>query len=170
MKSLFYSPCFLFLFSIFGCATASPGFVSKVNTNFEENIADISIETLWKKDGGMVVRPGIYGFHLIVKNATDDVISIVWSKSSLSYNGKSYIPFIEGQKYANATSPESPMIVPANGITNVNLFSAGQVTYISGQYGGWVLNTIQSTETHIVLCIESLVSKSRNRFYHTNSC
>ena len=158
-KTVFFGLLVIMLvISLIGCATVpSPGFDVKIEFSTETSVADISVETIWNKglEGFSigVNAPGIKGFAFSVKNLTDDVISIVWSKSALSYNGRSYVPFIDGQRYLNASSPESPMIIPANGLTNVGVYSSGQVNY-DGQYG-WNLYPIDANTVTIILCIES---------------
>ncbi len=88
-------------------------------------------------------------------NNTDKIIRIVWEKSSLSYNGGTYVPFVTGQKYINAGEPLAPSVIPAHGYMEKDVFSSGQVYYVSGQYGGWSMRNITASSVTIVICVES---------------
>jgi hypothetical protein len=144
-----------------GPAVQNPGFDISVENRTENVIADITVDVTWQKGGASGgLYHGIHGFNFQVANKTDDIISLVWSKSSLSYNGKSYLPFIEGQKYIDSSSPQSPMVIPANGQTSVAIFSSGQPVYDSPvpgypYSGGWRLQPINTNEVVIVLSVES---------------
>jgi hypothetical protein len=137
-------------------AVQNPGFDTSVYSKNGDGIAKIDVDVMWQTGG---VSGGLYhgieGFSISVVNKTDDIISLVWSKSSLSYNGKSYLPFIEGQKYSESSTPQNPTVIPANGQTNVNVFSSGQPYYATGQYGGWRMSPIDAKEVVIVLSVES---------------
>jgi hypothetical protein len=142
-----------------GPAVKKPNFDISVSTREERLIADITLDVSWQ-EGGIAggLYHGIRGFSLQVANKTDDIISLVWSKSSLSYNGKSYLPFIDGQKYSESSKPQSPTVIPANGTTSISLFSSDQPYYTSpggGYSGGWKLMPIETNEIIIILSIES---------------
>ncbi|MDR2965855.1 MAG: hypothetical protein LBU88_08775 [Treponema sp.] len=159
---------FAILGFITGCAIIpSPGYNYEVSTKSETPNAEITIlETRWNKGNkGMpgLGGPGILGFNTSFKNITDDVISIVWEKSTVSYDGKSHIPFIEGQRFINASTPQSPTVIPPNGSTTLFIASAGQANYVDGY--GWRIFPIYTNTVTLVFCIEQ---NNKSSFYTIN--
>ena len=58
---------------------------------------------------------GTDGYDLAVLNTTDSIIKVNWSKSSISYNGRVYVPFITGQKYIDHNNPMPPSVLASGG-------------------------------------------------------
>jgi len=131
-----------------------PTFDVGVTSEKNSGLVEISVTTDWQSQGFLVTE-GINGFDISIKNNTDKIVRIVWEKSSLTYNGNSYTPFIEGQKYTNSSEPMAPTVVPAKGQIGKAVFSSGQPYYKSGKYGGWRMRTITASDIVIVLCLES---------------
>ncbi len=79
------------------------------------------------------VKERYQGIILTLENKTDDVIEVDWNSSNL--NGSNL--FLEGQKYIDAgRAVPATVIAPYSKITK-NVFSADNVYYSSGKYGGW---------------------------------
>lgn len=153
---------FVFGMTFIGCVS-SPGFNYDITALSEVSVVDITVETRWNRGTrGMpgLGGPGILGFDTTVRNLTGDVISIVWARSTISYDGRSHMPFIEGQRFIDATTPQDPMIIPPNGSTRVFMSSAGQANFVQGH--GWRIFPVYTNTMTIVLCIER---NNENYFY-----
>jgi len=143
---------------VLSCASAPivppPKFDVVVNSEKSSGLVDITTLVNWR-NGDFFSVEGITGFDISITNKSDKVVRVVWGKSSLSYLGNSYTPFIDGQKYINASEPMSPAVIPAKGQITKSVFSSGQPYYVSGKYGGWNMGSIPSRDVTIVLCVES---------------
>jgi hypothetical protein len=135
-------------------STPPPSFTSDIQSEKNSELATISVTTQWQ-NAFLFTSAGISGFNVAIKNNTDKIIRVVWEKSSLSYAGQSFTPFITGQKYTNASEPMAATVVPSKGALEKDVFSSEQPYYESGQYGGWRMNPIIANSVIIVLCIQS---------------
>jgi hypothetical protein len=142
----------------FSCATTPttppPSFKSDIQSEKNSELAIISVTTQWQ-NAFLFTSAGISGFSVAIKNNTDKIIRIVWEKSSLSYSGQSFTPFITGQKYTNASEPMAATVIPSKGALEKDVFSSEQPYYESGKYGGWRMNPIIANSVIIVLCVQS---------------
>jgi len=142
----------------FSCATTPttppPSFKSDIQSEKNSELAIISVTTQWQ-NAFLFTVSGISGFNVAIKNNTDKIIRVVWEKSSLSYSGQSFTPFITGQKYTNASEPMAAIVIPAKGALEKDVFSSEQPYYESGKYGGWRMNPIIANSVIIVLCVQS---------------
>lgn len=120
-----------------------------------EDVANIIVTTYFEGAAGLFTNIGTMGYSVSVENKTDSIIKIVWEKSAVYYDGNSSLPFISGQKYIDSNSPMSPTVIPAHGTNNTSVYSADQVYYVSGQYGGWRMSNLPTFSTMLLLCIES---------------
>lgn len=145
---------FLFLSCVTKPNLPAPTFDVSITSENNTELVEINVATDWQSKG-IFIDEGINGFDISITNRTDKIIRIVWEKSSLTYYGNSYTPFIEGQKYSNSSEPMAPTVIPANGQIGKSVFSSGQPYYKSGEYGGWRMRTINAPVILIVLCIES---------------
>lgn len=133
-----------------------PEYSIEITSEEDTNIADIDISYIWNNkdydhDFDWDVS-GILGFNLIVKNNSSKNLKIVWENSSLFYNNKSFLPFLDGQKFIDANTPLKPSVIPSLGIYQGNIFSSEQINLISSR---WIVTTISSPEIVIILCLES---------------
>lgn len=95
---------------------------------------------------------GTAGYDLVVKNTTDSIIKVNWSKSSISYNGRVYVPFLTGQKYIDHNNPMPPSVLASGGVMNIEVYSSDQPNYSSDL--GWIMVAIPSYSTVVTICVE----------------
>ena len=86
-----------------------------------------STHTFWRR--ALIYGAGFGGFYCTFKNNTEKTVRIVWDESSLNYNGSTYVPFIEGQKYIDAQNPMSPAAITKNGSISKGVYSSNQPHY-----------------------------------------
>jgi hypothetical protein len=140
-----------FALSVTSCVGAPPvPYQYSVSSDKNSDLLAFDVQWGWNKVFG-----GFSGFTVTFKSKTDKVVRIVWEKSSLSYAGQSYPPFIEGQKYSEATRPMAPTIVPGNGAVTKSVFSSQQPRYVEGQYGGWTMDPIPAKDVSLIFCVQS---------------
>lgn len=96
------------------------------------------------------------GFRCSFKNNTDKVVRVVWSESSLNYNGTSYVPFIEGQKYVDSNSPMTPAAIPKGGSITKTVFSSNQADLeVNKGKSKWNIQSLDSEEVQLLFMIKS---------------
>ena len=95
---------------------------------------------------------GTAGYILVVKNTSDSIVRVNWSKSSIYYNGRIYTPFITGQRYIDSNNPMPPSVVPVGETFNIEVYSNGQLDY---QFPiGWTMMAMPSYDTVVTICVE----------------
>ena len=109
----------------------------------------------WQNEGLFVYGTGFKGFSVVFKNNTDKIARIVWERSSITYAGQSYTPFIDGQKYAEASRPMAPTIVPGRGSVEKGVFSAGQPFFESVMFDDWRMRAIPADNVSLIFCVQS---------------
>jgi hypothetical protein len=115
------------------------------------DLAKIFAKAEWETTGRFRYL-GLSGFSVDITNNTDKVIRVIWEKSSVSYSGSSYTPFLDGQKFINASEPMAPTTIPARGVVSKTIYSSGQPRYNDG----WEMIPLAPAGTFvIVLCVES---------------
>lgn len=95
---------------------------------------------------------GTDGYDLAVQNTTDSIIKVNWSKSSISYNGRVYVPFITGQKYIDHNNPMPPSVLASGGVMLIEVYSSDQPNYSSDF--GWMMYAIPSYSSVVTICVE----------------
>ena len=120
-----------------------------------EDVANITVIPSFEGTTGLFTNTGTIGYSVSIENKTDSIIKMVWEKSAVYYEGNSSLPFITGQKYIDSNSPMSPTVIPAHGTNKTGVYSADQVYYVSGKYGGWRMSNLPTFNTKLLLCIES---------------
>lgn len=125
-----------------------------VTSDSGSGLLEISALSIWVEAAPLAIE-GTKGFLVAMKNTSSRVVSIVWEKSSVFYNGTSNAPFIQGQKYSEATKPMSPMIIPPGETVKKEIYSSRQPFYLSGQSGGWVMLNMSGDKITILLFAES---------------
>lgn len=148
MKKISFLACLFSLCLLVGCTSIPASKVSfdvDVTYESENPSVTVKVEPFWMND--LMNGTGIGGFNCIFTNNTDKVAKVVWDESSINYNGTSYVPFIEGQKYTNAQEPMSSMAI-AKGVTlSKQVYSSAQPHFVSGTYGGWRMYPMSDTTT-----------------------
>ena len=86
------------------------------------------------------------------QNTTDSIIKVNWSKSSISYNGRVYVPFITGQKYIDHNNPMPPSVLASGGAMLIEVYSSDQPNYSSDF--GWMMYAIPSYSSVVTICVE----------------
>jgi hypothetical protein len=149
---LFDVLCFTACTSMLPTKRATPSFDVKVMYENDTPIATLAVEPKWSNS----YLPGYAGFECEFHNNTAKVIKIIWSQSSVSYHNNSYVPFIDGQKYIDSTTPMPPTPIISKGVMSKTVYSSGQPYFSSGAYGGWSMNPIfWSGPIQIMFCIQS---------------
>lgn len=128
----------------------------------------ISVQPTWEKSGpgngngngngngeGQNKYDGIRVFSVVFHNNTDRAVQIIWDKSSLRYNGGSYAPFVEGQKYDNPSSYMKATVIPPRGTVKKNIYSSQQQYFDPGKFGGWKMRPILADNAVLVFCVQS---------------
>lgn len=136
---------------------------------------DISIDDKYA-DGKIVIagigfsyEDGIFGGSrkykgvlLTVENATDDVVTVKWSASTIGFDGLSHSVFLTGQKYIDAGRPMPDQVIAPKSKIETGVYPADNVHYVSGRYGGWEMRGIIDRTVALTLCVETGTEK---RFY-----
>ena len=73
-----------------------------------------------------------------------------FDESSITYNDKTSVPFIDGQKYADAGNIPPTKIIPKGNTTEVLLFAANQISW---EYDNWHISPM-SDDVTVILAIE----------------
>lgn len=118
-----------------------------------DDVAEIEVSALLYPDKTLL-GSGTWAYATVIKNKTNSVISINWSKTSINYNMKSSLPFIEGQKYVNAHSPMSNSIIPVDGKYGGGIYAADQVRYDKVLTKSWTMDMIPAFDTTLTIAIE----------------
>ncbi|MCQ2982534.1 MAG: hypothetical protein MJ178_07250 [Treponemataceae bacterium] len=157
MKNFFYALGVVLLVSVLFMSCASTPKVSSFNIDvqYDSETPAVTLEIRPSWSSNLLYGGGFSGFACTFTNDTDKTVRVVWDQSSLNYNGNSYVPFLEGQKYINAQEPMSPAAISKNSTISKNVFSSNQPYYESGKYGGWRMRPITSTSVELVFCIKT---------------
>ena len=135
-----------------GVQTPDPEFNVTYEYESDAPTVTINVKPSW---GGDVFDEGILGFACEFTNNSDGIAKVVWEGSSLYYGGNSYVPFIEGQKYVDKNNPMPAATLPPKGYLLKEVYSADQVYYSSGSYGGWLMIPIEDNPVQIIFQIDS---------------
>ncbi len=134
----------------------SPEYDVSVQGGKGDGAIELTVIPIWKKRTITYAISGLDSFAVTVKNNTDSIAKVIWEESSITYGGSSYVPFIGGQRFADAGTPASPMIIPRGASAAQTVHSPGQVYYSNDQYSsGWKLGRINASNVVLVFCIES---------------
>lgn len=145
----------VFIFLSLACASSSdvqtppPEFHVTYEYESDSPAVSVVVNPNWEETGG------IAGFSCKFTNHSDGLVKVVWEGSSLYYDGNSSVPFIDGQKYADADKPMVAAIIPRGGFLEKTVFSSEQVYYMSGKYGGWGMLPIEANPVQIIFQIDS---------------
>ena len=148
----------VFITSIFivSCASVPSSKVTyDIQINYESETPAVTLEVSPSWSNNLIYGAGFGGFFCTFKNNTEKTVRIVWDESSLNYNGNTYVPFIEGQKYINAQNPMSPAAITKGGSISKGVYSSNQPHYTSGRYGGWSMIPINSNEVQLLFLVKS---------------
>lgn len=140
----------------FGCASTPASKVSfETSIEYETDTPGVTLEIkpFWSQN--FLYGDGFGGFICNFTNNTTKTAKIVWEESTLNYNGGSALPFIDGQKYSESTSPMAPTAIPKGSSINKDVYSSNQPNYTSGQYGGWSMKPIVTDEITLLFCIRT---------------
>lgn len=143
-------------FFIVNCASVPSSKVTfDVDVQYESENPAITINVIPFWSTNIINGSGFGGFTCTFTNTTDKVAKVVWEESSVNYNGSSYVPFLEGQKYIKAQEPMSPTAIAKGGTLSKNVYSSAQPDFMSGKYGGWRMMPMSQDKVQLVLMIKS---------------
>ena len=138
------------------CASTPSSKVSyDVQIDYESESPAVSLEVSPSWSNNLFYGSGFGGFFCTFKNNTEKTVRIVWDESSLNYNGSTYVPFIEGQKYIDAQNPMSPAAITKGGSISKGVYSSNQPHYTSGKYGGWSMTPIVANQVQLLFLVKS---------------
>lgn len=118
----------------------------------ENSPVTLNITPAWTNS---ILGSGFRGFECTFTNHSDKSAKVVWDESSLNYNGNTYVPFLDGQRYIKAQEPMSPAVIAKGGTISKGVYSSNQPHYTSGQYGGWSMHPIEANEVQLIFMIKS---------------
>lgn len=147
-----------FFASIFivSCASVPSSKVTyDIQIEYESETPAVTLEVSPSWSNNLIYGAGFGGFLCTFKNNTEKTIRIVWDESSLNYNGSTYVPFIEGQKYIDAQNPMSPAAITKSGSISKGVYSSNQAHYTSGTYGEWSMTPINANEVQLLFLVKS---------------
>ncbi len=156
MKKISLLLSLLGLSLLVGCASIQASDVSfEVDYEYESENPAVTVNVVPVWSHNIINGDGIGGFYCTFSNNTDKVAKVVWEESSVNYNGSSYVPFIDGQKYINAQEPMSPTAIAKKGTLSKKVFSSAQPEFVSGAYGGWCMRPMAQDHVQLLLMIKS---------------
>jgi hypothetical protein len=155
MKKLNLLLAFCLIATLISCASMPQPASYDTDIKYETDNPVVTLVVTPSWSNNLLYGSGFYGFNCSFKNNTEKVVRIVWDQSSINYNGNSYVPFIDGQKYINAQDPMSPTAIAKGGSLSKDVFSSNQPHYTSGQYGGWSMLPINANEVELIICVKS---------------
>lgn len=156
MKKLFGLLAIITSIFIVSCASVPSSKVTyDIQIDYESETPAVTLEVSPSWSNNLIYGAGFGGFYCTFKNNTEKTVRIVWDESSLNYNGSTYVPFIEGQKYIDAQNPMSPAAITKNGSISKGVYSSNQPHYTSGKYGGWSMNPINANEVQLLFLVKS---------------
>lgn len=130
---------------------ACEGGKSPITTESEN---DYNKEDVVVKIGGNYKREdrglAFYNFNVLVQNNTGRIIKVKFEESSITYNGKTSVPFIEGQKYLDAGNPPPNKIIPNGTTSEFSMYAANQVSW---EYSNWHVSSMGDNVT-VILAVE----------------
>jgi len=138
------------------CATTppppKPSCTYSTKSEKSTGLVNMDVDLRWRVLGYSGLA-GVDGFNVKFTNLTDKVVKIVWEQSSFVHSGVSSQMFIDGQKYAEASRPMSPTIIPPRSAIVKSIFPAEQVHYYQG---GWDIVPLPNTGSFsLIFCIQA---------------
>ena len=152
-KTLFLLVGISFLLLSSCVSTAQVSYDVKIDYESETPAVTLIVAPTW--NGNLIFGPGFGEFLCSFKNSSDKTVRVVWAESNLNYNGNTFVPFIDGQKYIDAQTPMSPAAIPKGGMITKRVYSSAQPSYTSGTYGRWNMNPIKSKQVQLIFLIKS---------------
>lgn len=126
-----------------------------VQIDYESESPAVTLEVSPSWSNNLFYGSGLGGFFCTFKNNTEKTVRIVWDESSLNYNGSTYVPFIEGQKYIDTQNPMSLAAITKGGSISKGDYSSNQPHYTSGKYGGWSMTPIVANQVQWLFLVKS---------------
>lgn len=154
MKKLI--PVFLFMVCllIVSCAStpsSKTNFDIQIEYESDNPVVTLQIVPNWIKN--FIFKDGAFSdFTCVFTNNTKKTVQVVWAESSVNYNGSSYVPLLEGQKYEEAQNPMSPAVISKAGTISKKVMSSNQLQTITD---GWMLSPIESPVVELLFMIKS---------------
>ena len=116
MKKLFGLLAIIASIFIVSCTSVPSSKVTyDIQIDYESETPAVTLEVSPSWSNNLFYGAGFEGFYCTFKNNTEKTVRIVWDESSLNYNGSTYVPFIEGQKYIDAQNPMSQLQLQRTG-------------------------------------------------------
>lgn len=141
----------LLLVSCASTPSSKTNFDIQIEYESDNPAVTIQIVPNWIKN--LVFKEGAFSdFTCVFTNNTEKTVQVVWAESSVNYNGSSYVPLLEGQKYEDAQNPMPPAAIPKEGTISKKVMSSNQFQTTNT---GWRLSPIESPVVNLLFMIKS---------------
>lgn len=117
------------------------------------NLVQISVQPKWDNPGKGNKK--ISSFYVEFRNPSPTPVYIVWEKSILEYSNRSFMPFVEGQRYELYPKPMEALLIPPRGVVRKYIYSPQQLYKEAGKSGKWKLKPLEADEVFITFYIRS---------------
>ncbi|MDD3981066.1 MAG: hypothetical protein PHT55_02555, partial [Spirochaetales bacterium] len=117
------------------------------------NLVQISVQPKWENPGKGNKK--LSGFYVEFRNPGKTPVYIVWEKSILEYSNRSYVPFVEGQRYELYPKPMEALLIPPRGVVRKYIYSPQQLYQEAGKSGNWKLKPIEADQVFLSFYMQS---------------
>lgn len=149
MKKALQLLLLIFILTLTACTGAKPTFET-VKTVYQKPTSLVEVNVL---NNTLVKATSLVYFPkevvVSVKNLTDKPVSIKWEESSINAG----TIFKSGMKFIDAGKTIPNTVIFPKATEQFELYSAEQISYTSGQYGGWGVRGWFEEEVPIKLVI-----------------
>ncbi len=117
------------------------------------NLVQISVNPKWENPGKGNKK--LNGFYVEFRNPGNMPVYIVWEKSILEYSNRSFIPFIEGQRYELNPKPMEALMIPPRSVVRKYIYSPQQLYQEAGKSGEWKIKPLEADQVFVTFYIKS---------------
>ena len=118
------------------------------------SLVQISVQPRWENPGKGNKR--ITGFYVEFRNPGKTPVYIVWEKSLMEYSNRSFMPFVEGQRYELYPKPMEALLIPPRGVVRKYIYSPQQIYKEAGNSGKWKLKPIEADQVFLTFYVQSM--------------
>ena len=92
-------------------SNGQPDFTFTVNSPYQDDLVLISVSGL-EMVNRLTTGNQVVGLEVEIRNKSDKPLTIKWGDSSIEYNNKSHVVFLDGQFYSDAGKPMPDAYLP----------------------------------------------------------